>query len=90
LQTSFLPLPALGVFPGSVGAIAFGQFAAPNFETAERFIPAVGTRTGVPAAGQTQIAIFFERDGTVVVDRDRAGVFFEVPIAGPLPEGVNF
>ena len=48
-QASFLPLPALGVFPGSVGAIAFGQFASPNFETAERFIPTVGTRTGVPA-----------------------------------------
>ena len=42
-------------------------------------------------AGQTRIAIFFESDGTVVVDPDgAAGPFFEVPIAGPLPEGLNF
>ncbi len=41
-------------------------------------------------AGQTQIAIFFESDGTIVVDPDGAGPFFEVPIAGPLPEGLNF
>jgi hypothetical protein len=41
-------------------------------------------------AGQTQIAIFFESDGTVVIDPDGAGPFYEVPIAGPLPEGLNF
>jgi len=41
-------------------------------------------------AGQTQIAIFFESDGTAIVDPDGAAPFFEVPIAGPLPEGLNF
>ena len=41
-------------------------------------------------AGQTQIAIFFESDGTVVIDPDGVGPFYEVPIAGPLPEGLNF
>jgi hypothetical protein len=41
-------------------------------------------------AAQAQIAIFFESDGTVVVDPDAAGPFFEVPIVGPLPEGLNF
>jgi hypothetical protein len=41
-------------------------------------------------AGHTQIAIFFESDGTVVIDPDGAGPFYEVPIAGPLPEGLNF
>ncbi len=39
---------------------------------------------------QQQIAIFFETDGAVIVDPDGAGPFFEVPIKGPLPEGLNF
>ena len=41
-------------------------------------------------AAQEQIATFFESDGTVVIDPDGAGPFFEVPIVGPLPEGLNF
>jgi Bacterial Ig-like domain len=41
-------------------------------------------------AAQQQIAIFFESDGTVVVDPDGVSPFFETPIAGPLPEGLNF
>jgi hypothetical protein len=39
----FLPL-----FAG-VGTIAFGSYDSPNYETAAEVIPAVGTRTGVPA-----------------------------------------
>src|SRR4030095_3543418 len=31
------------------GKIAFGRYASPNYETAEKFIPSVGTRTGTPA-----------------------------------------
>jgi hypothetical protein len=48
-STSFLPTPALSIFPGTVGAVAFGVFKSPDYETTERFIPAIGTRTGVPA-----------------------------------------
>ncbi len=55
------------------------------------------TNIGVPSvaalavAAQAQIAIFFETDGTVVIDPDTAtGAFFEVPIVGPLPEVLNF
>lgn len=48
--TSFLPTSALSIFPGSVGSIAFGTFASPDYETAEKFIPPVGTRTGTPLA----------------------------------------
>jgi len=51
--TSFLPIPALNVFPGAVGAIAFGRFASPDWETAEKFIPPIATRTGVPAVQGT-------------------------------------
>jgi hypothetical protein len=46
---SVIPTVALGVFPGKVGAIAFGKYASPDYETAGKFIPPVGTRTGVPA-----------------------------------------
>jgi len=46
---SFLPIPALNVFPGAVSAIAFGSFESPDWETPAKFIPPIGTRTGVPA-----------------------------------------
>jgi hypothetical protein len=39
---------------------------------------------------QQQIGIFFATEGAVVVDPDGAGPFFEVPIAGPLPETLSF
>ncbi len=49
LVTSSLPLSALSIFPGAVGAIAFGKYASPDWETPSKFIPPIGTRTGVPA-----------------------------------------
>jgi hypothetical protein len=39
---------------------------------------------------QTQIAVFFQSDGGTIMDPDGAGVFFETPILGSLPEGINF
>ena len=40
---------------------------------------------------QRQIATFFASGGVTVIDPDGlAGPYFEVPIAGSLPEGVNF
>ena len=39
---------------------------------------------------QTQIALFFASGGTVVIDPDGAGPFFEVPIAGALPETLSY
>lgn len=38
----------LGFIPGTVGQIAFGKYVSPDYETAEQFIPQVGTRTGTP------------------------------------------
>src|SRR5207253_4379955 len=32
--------------PGTVGQIAFGKYVSPDYETAEKFIPPVGTQTG--------------------------------------------
>jgi hypothetical protein len=56
-----LPTAALFVFPGSVAQVAFGSFASPDYETPAKVIPAVGTRTGVPAAqgtNQVQFTLF--------------------------------
>jgi hypothetical protein len=39
---------------------------------------------------QTQIAVFFQSDGGTIIDPDGAGVYFETPILGSLPEGINF
>ena len=54
------------------------------------------TNIGNPAAAgyalqaQQQIARFFASGGTSTIDPDGAGVYFETPIAGPLPETLNF
>ncbi|MEW6733285.1 MAG: Ig-like domain-containing protein [Acidobacteriota bacterium] len=53
-----VPVAALGLLQGAVGTVAFGRYSSPNYETAERFIPAVGTRTGMPAV-QNSNDIFF-------------------------------
>ena len=34
--------------------------------------------------------LFFASDGVLVIDPDGAGPLFEMPIALPLPEGLNF
>jgi hypothetical protein len=47
----FTPLPLLAVFKGalgSVGALAFGSYRSPDYETADRFIPPVPTLFGQP------------------------------------------
>ena len=41
-------------------------------------------------AAQRQIATFFASGGATTIDPDGAGPFFETPIAGPLPETLNF
>ncbi len=48
LAQSFLPVPALDVFPGSVGRVVFGAYDSPDYETAAKVIPATGTLTGSP------------------------------------------
>jgi hypothetical protein len=41
-------LNLLGFVPGAMGQVAFGKYLSPDYETAEQFIPPVGTRTGTP------------------------------------------
>src|SRR5262249_4234458 len=48
-----VPVGALGIVPGAVDRIAFGKYASPDYETAEKFIPPVGTLTGNPAVQAT-------------------------------------
>ncbi|HEY3185488.1 MAG TPA: Ig-like domain-containing protein [Gaiellaceae bacterium] len=48
-----VPWEALFVFPGSVAQVAYGSFASPDYENADEVIPAVGTKTGVPAVQST-------------------------------------
>ena len=64
--TSFLPTPALSIFPGSVGTIAFGSYASPDYENPAKVIPAVGTRTGTPVPQSTnriQVTLFLPAGG---------------------------
>jgi hypothetical protein len=52
------PFAALHAIPGAVGAIAFGKFLSPDYETPERFIPPIGTRFGVPVVQGTNEIYF--------------------------------
>src|SRR5437867_9855221 len=57
-STSFVPTRALSIFPGAVGAIGFGKYRSPDYETAGRFIPPVGTRSGRPVVQGTNDIYF--------------------------------
>jgi hypothetical protein len=52
------PVLATQIFPGSIAKIAYGSFASPNYEDASQAIPAVGTRTGVPAVQSVNNLVF--------------------------------
>jgi hypothetical protein len=56
------------------------------------FLTNLGNSAAAPLAvgAQQQIAVFFASNGVTVIDPDSAGPLFEVPIAGPLPETLNF
>jgi dienelactone hydrolase len=56
--TAQFPLKSLRVVPGAIGTIAFGRYSSPDYENSDGVIPAVGTRTGVPAV-QTTNEIYF-------------------------------
>lgn len=56
--SSFLPAPALGLIPESVGQIAYGTFSSPDYQTASQHIPATGTLSGQPARQGTNALVF--------------------------------
>jgi hypothetical protein len=55
--TQALPIAAL-VIPGSVGALAFGMYRSPDYQTAQKYIPAVGTLFGQPKPQGTNDLVF--------------------------------
>ena len=55
---SFLPTPALNVFQGAVGRIAFGKFRSPDYRNAAKVIPATGTLLGQPQPQDTNELVF--------------------------------
>jgi hypothetical protein len=52
---SVLPIRLLGTV---VGTMAFGKYGSPDYETPERFIPPLGTRTGLPVPRGTNEIYF--------------------------------
>ena len=53
------------------------------------FMPLISVFGTIALSAQEQIAVFFESDGELTIHPEPMR-FFEVPIAGPLPEGLNF
>ncbi|HYK89182.1 MAG TPA: hypothetical protein VE398_10450 [Acidobacteriota bacterium] len=53
-----IPLSNLGIVPGTVGKVAFGRFLSPDYETAEKYIPAVGTLDGTLLV-QATVPVYF-------------------------------
>jgi hypothetical protein len=59
------------------------------------FLTNIGSAAAAPfaIAAQTQIAVFFQSNGTVTIDPDAVigtSVFFEMPVVPPLPETLSF
>ena len=72
---TFAVSPTGTPFLAGVGTVAFGAFDAPDYETASKVIPAVGTRTGVPAVQGTNRLYFnlFLPAGTAPAGRVAGG-----------------
>ena len=70
-------------------AFAFNPAVGKNPHT---FLTNISSTAGAGYAvmAQQQIAVFFASHGTLVIDPDGAGPYFEVPLLGALPEGTNF
>jgi hypothetical protein len=62
IGTSFLPVdlfdPPGQIASGHIGALVFGRYTSPDYETAAKYIPPVGTRTGSPMK-QADAQIYF-------------------------------
>lgn len=71
-------------------AFAINPATPKNPHTFLTNVAAGGLAPAIAIGAQTQIATFFASDGTAIIDPDGTGPLFEVPIAGPLPEELNF
>jgi hypothetical protein len=51
--------PLRTIYPGAVGAVAFGRYVSPDYQAHPgEYIPAIGTRSGVPAVQRTNQIYF--------------------------------
>jgi hypothetical protein len=53
------------------------------------FMPVIASFGAIARGAQEQIVVFFDSDGALTIHPEPSR-FFEVPIAGALPEGLNF
>ncbi len=72
--------------------IAFATIPGYTVKNPHTFLSNVTSATAGPlaVAAQMQIGVFLASDGATTIDPDGAGPLFETPIAGPLPEQLNF
>jgi hypothetical protein len=71
--------------------LAFATVPGYTVRNPHTFLTNLGGASAPFAVGaQQQLAIFLASGGTTTIDPDAAGPFFETPIAGPLPETLNF
>ena len=71
--------------------LAFATVPGYTVTNPHTFLSNIGGASGPLAfAAQQQIATFLAGGGAVTIDPDGAGPYFETPIAGPLPETLNF
>ena len=71
--------------------LAFASVPGYTVTNPHTFLSNIGGASGPLAfAAQQQIATFLASGGAVTIDPDGAGPLFETPIAGPLPESLNF
>jgi hypothetical protein len=71
--------------------LAFATVPGYTVKNPHTFLSNIGGASGPLAfAAQQQIATFLASGGAVTIDPDGAGPLFETPIAGPLPETLNF
>jgi len=71
--------------------LAFATVPGYTVKNPHTFLSNIAGASGPLAfAAQQQIATFLASGGAVTIDPDGAGPLFETPIAGPLPEALNF
>jgi hypothetical protein len=71
--------------------LAFATVPGYTVKNPHTFLSNISGASGPLAfAAQQQIATFLASGGTTTIDPDGPGPYFETPIAGPLPEALNF
>ncbi len=71
--------------------LAFATVPGYTVKNPHTFLSNISGASGpLAVAAQQQIATFLASGGATTIDPDGPGPYFETPIAGPLPEALNF